>query len=139
MKPIKAIAVATLLQLPSEGFAISNTGESTYSEANPIPVGVENPSGLVYRVQIGAFAKPIPQNLYKEFNPVSGEKIEGTNVTRYSLITACLLLRREEIFERWVIRMPLSLHIVTEKKLVLVKLEKEKPTGHAFLKGRMSL
>ena len=83
IKPIKAIAVATLLQLPSEGFAISNTGESTYSEANPIPVGVENPSGLVYRVQIGAFAKPIPQNLYKEFNPVSGEKIEGTNVTRY--------------------------------------------------------
>ncbi|MGY8714424.1 MAG: hypothetical protein ACKVJ1_11095, partial [Verrucomicrobiia bacterium] len=47
IKPIKAIAVATLLQLPSEGFAISNTGESTYSEANPIPVGVENPSGLV--------------------------------------------------------------------------------------------
>ena len=83
IKPIKAIAVATLLQLPSEGFAISNTGESTYSEANPIPVGVENPSGLVYRVQIGAFAKPIPQNLYKEFNPVSGEKIEGTNITRY--------------------------------------------------------
>ncbi len=83
IKPIQAIAIATLIQLPAEGFAINTNTESTYSEANPIPVDVESPSGLVYRVQIGAFAKPIPQNLYKEFSPVSGEKIAGTNVTRY--------------------------------------------------------
>ena len=83
IKPIQAIAVATLIQLPATGFAITTDTESTYSEANPIPVDVESPGGLVYRVQIGAFSKPIPQNLYKEFNPVSGEKIAGTNVTRY--------------------------------------------------------
>ncbi|MDX2361603.1 MAG: hypothetical protein QNK23_12415 [Crocinitomicaceae bacterium] len=84
IRPLKATAIAAaLIQLPSNGLAISTSTESTYTEANPIPVDVESPTGLVYRVQIGAFAKPIPQDLFKEFNPVSGEKINGTNVTRY--------------------------------------------------------
>jgi hypothetical protein len=48
-----------------------------------IPVNVKNPTGLVYRVQVGAFAKPIPQDLFKEFNPVSGEKINENGITRY--------------------------------------------------------
>lgn len=84
VQPIKTAVVATaLIQMPSNGFAIRENTESIYSAENPIPVGVSNPKGLVYRVQVGAFAKPIPQDLFKEFNPVSGEKIEGTNVTRY--------------------------------------------------------
>ena len=32
---------------------------------------------MVYRVQVGAFRRPIPQNLYKEFRPVSGEKLKN--------------------------------------------------------------
>lgn len=85
VKPIKTTLVAaSLLSLPSTGLSINESAtESVYSESNPIPVGVENPSGLFYRVQIGAFARPIPQDLFKEFNPVSGEKIEGSNITRY--------------------------------------------------------
>lgn len=84
VQPLKTAVVATaLIQMPSTGFAIDRTGESIYSEANPIPVDVKNPTGLTYRVQVGAFAKPIPQDLFKEFNPVSGEKIENTNVVRY--------------------------------------------------------
>ncbi len=84
VRPIKTLAVATaLIQLPADGLAIDAEGTSPYSAENPIPVGVTSPSGLVYRVQIGAFAKPIPQDLFKEFNPVSGEKINGTNITRY--------------------------------------------------------
>jgi len=84
VRPIQTIAVvAALLQMPSNGLAINAEAESHYTEENPIPVGVESPSGLVYRVQIGAFAKAIPQDLFKEFNPVSGEKINGTNITRY--------------------------------------------------------
>lgn len=83
IKPLKTVAIAALLQMPANGFTMNTETKSTYSEANPIPVDVESPSGLVYRVQIGAFARPIPQNLYKEFTPVSGEKIAGTNITRY--------------------------------------------------------
>ena len=84
VQPLKTIAVAAaLIQMPSNGLAIDENANSVYSASNPIPVGVENPSGLVYRVQIGAFARPIPQDLFKEFNPVSGEKIGETNITRY--------------------------------------------------------
>jgi len=84
VQPIKTMAVAAaLIQMPSNGFAIDENATSTYSAENPIPVGVESPSGLVYRVQIGAFSRPIPQDLFKEFNPVSGEKIGTTNITRY--------------------------------------------------------
>ena len=46
---------------------------SNYSKANPIPVDVSIPTGLVYKVQIGAFRKPIPQNLFKGINPLMGE------------------------------------------------------------------
>jgi hypothetical protein len=47
-----------------------------------IPVGVKAPGGLVYRVQVGAFAKPIPEDLFKEFTPVTGEKLDN-GITRY--------------------------------------------------------
>lgn len=79
----KAAIIAALVPLPASGITINAEGTSTYSEANPIPVNVEQPSGLVYRVQVGAFAKPIPQDLFKEFTPVSGEVIGNTNITRY--------------------------------------------------------
>ena len=84
VQPIKTAVIATaLIQMPSTGFAIDENAESIYSEASPIPVDVKNPSGLTYRVQIGAFSKAIPQDLFKEFNPVSGEKIGNTGITRY--------------------------------------------------------
>ncbi|OFZ61562.1 MAG: hypothetical protein A3D92_16115, partial [Bacteroidetes bacterium RIFCSPHIGHO2_02_FULL_44_7] len=84
IQPIKTAVLATaLLQMPSTGLAINENAPSTYSVENPIPVDVESPTGLYYRVQIGAFAKPIPQDLFKEFVPVSGEKINGSNITRY--------------------------------------------------------
>jgi hypothetical protein len=39
-------------------------------------------SGLIYRVQVGAFLKPINENLFTEFTPVSGEKL-ASGITRY--------------------------------------------------------
>ena len=84
VKPIEtAVLAVALLQLPTDGFAIGERIEAGESRKAPIAVGVEHPSGLVYRVQVGAFARPIQESLFSEFNPVSGEKIEGTNITRY--------------------------------------------------------
>ena len=51
--------------------------------SNPIITEYSSLKGLVYRVQIGAFSKPIPQDLFKEFTPVTGEKVGGTKITRY--------------------------------------------------------
>jgi len=39
----------------------------------PLPVNIKNPSGLVYRVQVGAFRKPVPNEFFREFSPVSGD------------------------------------------------------------------
>ena len=37
------------------------------------PVNVPLPDGLIFRVQVGAFRKPVPNQLFREFGPVSGE------------------------------------------------------------------
>ena len=61
-------------------FAVNT--EMTYSEENPIPVNPGNPDGLIYKVQVGAFRKPIPQDLFKGFAPISAEAIRD-GITRY--------------------------------------------------------
>ncbi|NRA13634.1 MAG: hypothetical protein HRT57_16960, partial [Crocinitomicaceae bacterium] len=82
--PVKTAVIATaLFNLPTTGLAIDPDGTSANNGSIEIPVGIENPTGLVYRVQVGAFSKPIKSSVFKEFNPVSGELIAGTNVTRY--------------------------------------------------------
>ena len=65
------------------GFEIKREPEVTQTVIKKaIPVGVKAPTGLVYRVQVGAFAKPIPEALFKEFTPVTGEKLDN-GITRY--------------------------------------------------------
>ena len=57
--------------------------ESVYSAARPIPVDAPMPEGLVYKVQVGAYRKPIPQDLFKGFAPLRGEKLDN-GITRYT-------------------------------------------------------
>lgn len=59
------------------------TTRAVYSESKPIPVDLPMPKGVYYKVQIGAFRNDIPQNLYDEFAPVSGESV-GNGITRYT-------------------------------------------------------
>ncbi len=54
-------------------FKMIDFNESLYSEDNPIPMNNQLPTGLVYKVQIGAFRNPPPQDVYKGFAPVRGE------------------------------------------------------------------
>ncbi|MCF8411620.1 MAG: hypothetical protein K9G31_10040, partial [Crocinitomicaceae bacterium] len=83
IEPIQKISTVPKNELiPSSGFVINSNQESNYSINNPIPLDVKAPSGLVYRVQVGAFRKPIPPNLYAKFNPVSGE-VSPTGLTLY--------------------------------------------------------
>jgi hypothetical protein len=80
--PIDKLAViASLVSMPANGLAISTPDNTTNTERR-IPVNVKIPSGLVYRVQIGAFANPIPADRFSEFNPVSGEQLNN-GITRY--------------------------------------------------------
>ena len=55
---------------------------TTYSESNPIPVNPPHPEGLIFKVQVGAFRRPIPQDLFKGFAPISAERVRD-DITRY--------------------------------------------------------
>jgi len=46
---------------------------ATYSSSKPIPVDAPMPDGLIFKVQIGAFKNPIPQNLFKGIKPITSE------------------------------------------------------------------
>ena len=71
--------------MPSEVVAdlFARTGRGVYSDARPIPIDMEMPKGVYYKVQIGAFRNDIPQNLYDEFAPISGERL-NSGITRYT-------------------------------------------------------
>ena len=58
------------------------TDENVYSKENPIPLNPRIPKGLIFKVQVGAFRNPIPQDLFIGFAPISAEKLRD-DITRY--------------------------------------------------------
>ncbi len=46
---------------------------NVYSASNPIPIDQKIPDGLVFRVQVGAFKAPIPNNTFKGLTPVNAQ------------------------------------------------------------------
>ena len=56
--------------------------EKVYSKENPIPLNPRIPTTLFYKVQVGAFRNPIPQDLFQGFVPISAEKLRD-DITRY--------------------------------------------------------
>ncbi len=72
----------TLIELaPNEVFEKKSV--AAYSEKQPIPVDEKIPEGLVFKVQIGAFKKPIPQDLFEGIRPITGETTKE-GYTRYT-------------------------------------------------------
>ncbi len=69
--------VATQLQ-PGEEFKVT-----AQPNAKEIPVDTPVPSGIVYKVQIGAFRNAIPLDLFKGIQPVTAES-SGIGITRYT-------------------------------------------------------
>jgi hypothetical protein len=58
--------------VPSAPFAMTKV--TTMNQVFPShPINVPLPEGLIFRVQVGAFRKPVPNQLFREFSPVSGE------------------------------------------------------------------
>ena len=56
------------VKLKVEGLDIKTN--NAYSAANPIPIDEKIPDGLVFKVQIGAFKAPLPNNTFKGLSPV---------------------------------------------------------------------
>ncbi len=58
--------------LAESGNVFEEVRRSPYSASNPIPIDPELPSGLIFKVQVGAFKNAIPQNLFQGFQPIIG-------------------------------------------------------------------
>ncbi len=78
IKPVKEIV--EVIPEPVKVSAVSSPGNVFQIRSNiiidntaPLPVNPPAPGGLIYRVQVGAFRKPVPQDLFREFTPVSGD------------------------------------------------------------------
>ncbi|MDR1153287.1 MAG: hypothetical protein LBL04_01145 [Bacteroidales bacterium] len=66
--------------IPEPEFAILS--RSPYSAVNPIPVDEPLPDGVVYKIQLGAFSKPLPANAFKGLTPLSSEKL-ANGIAKY--------------------------------------------------------
>jgi hypothetical protein len=64
-------------------FTLNKNNQSVYNENNPIPKNPKIPDGLIFKVQVGAFRNPIPQNHFKGFAPIMAEDA-GNGITRYT-------------------------------------------------------
>jgi hypothetical protein len=61
---------SSILGAPSAvAFQIQERSNTT----TPLPVGLPCPQGLVFRVQVGAFRKPVPAERFREFTQVDGQ------------------------------------------------------------------
>src|SRR5690554_4396628 len=74
-RDVAPINEAPTLPVIATGLVINPNNKNNYSDENPIPLEVESPKGLVFRVQIGAFAKPVPNNTFTEFSPITGDVV----------------------------------------------------------------
>jgi len=66
---------------PGDEFIL--TGDPPYGPSNPIPEGLPATGGLVYRVQLGVFSKPMPDDAFGGISPVWLEHENGTPDFRY--------------------------------------------------------
>ncbi len=62
---------------------VLTANKSNYSSNKPIPTVEKLPEGLVFKVQIGAFRNPIPQDHFRGFAPIMAEDA-GNGITRYT-------------------------------------------------------
>ena len=95
IQPIQVII--TSIKAVTYDFTI---GKELYSVATKLPVLSSSPLGLVFRVQVGAFRKPVAIDKFREFSPVSGEVLtNGLTVylAGYFNNTASALTARKEI------------------------------------------
>jgi hypothetical protein len=54
-----------------------------YSSNHPIPINSPLPDGVVYKIQLGAYSKPVPVNAFKGLSPISGDKLPSGIVKYY--------------------------------------------------------
>jgi len=59
---------------------LSNT---PYSEFNPIPMDIVLPSGIYYRIQLGAYGNVVDPEIFGGITPVTGEHVKELGLIKY--------------------------------------------------------
>jgi hypothetical protein len=88
VEPVDSVVVSEVAlnktepqSIPEPGFAILS--KSPYSSVNPVPIDEPLPDGVAYKIQLGAFSKPLPVNTFKGLTPLSGEKLANGVIKYY--------------------------------------------------------
>jgi hypothetical protein len=76
-----ALEIHPALESKKDDFTL--TEKSPYGPSNPIPRGLVTYSGLIYRIQLGAFTKPRPSEAFGGISPVCIEQMENSSVLKY--------------------------------------------------------
>lgn len=70
-------------------------GGNAYTDDRPIPMDAKMQDGLIFRVQIGAFKSPLPNNAFRGLSPLNGEtttngyfRYTAGNFNKYELANA---------------------------------------------------
>jgi hypothetical protein len=69
--------------LPKHADVFSIASVPQYSADNPIPSGLSTEPGLIYRIQLGAFTKPRPNDAFGGINPITREEAPSNQVHKY--------------------------------------------------------
>jgi len=79
----KNVSNETIVIKEDEPLAFQISDKSPYDTQNPIPVNESLPSGVIYKIQLGAFSKPLEISSFKGMNPVSIDRPSGAKVSKY--------------------------------------------------------
>jgi len=83
---------------PPDEFGI--LAESPYSVQNPIPIDQTMPDGIVYRIQLGAFSKPVDPVMFHGLKPIVGEQVPASGLIRYYAGTFYSIVSAEKALQK---------------------------------------
>jgi hypothetical protein len=56
---------------------------SPYSDENPFPTEIEFPGGIIYRIQLGVYSKPVEFDYFGGVQPITAELIQENKIIKY--------------------------------------------------------
>lgn len=80
------VVVSPETKVSEKTVAVSNgiAKGKPHNARNPIPMNERLPDGIVFKVQIGAFNRPVVDDAFGTVSPVSGETLANSNLIRYT-------------------------------------------------------
>jgi hypothetical protein len=78
---LKVRSATNLQTTPSDLFEIMPS--CPYSDRNPVPAISHPFQGVVYRIQLGVFSKPVAADMYRGLSPLVTEKVPENGLTRF--------------------------------------------------------